>query len=162
MNMLRLGITPEGQIGSHPDIIATLRPQKCARCWVAFAYCAFRHDATQSALVVLACITAALFLPPLVALAVFFCGLHSPRHMANALRETGGLSKLKKAAIVTAVSALSFGLGVLMFLYQGDVPSDMGVVRSAFILISTLTVPHFILEHLMTYKNNRCAIGAER
>jgi hypothetical protein len=74
--------------------------------------------------------------------------------MAGALRDTGGLSKLKKAAIVTAVSALSFGLGVLMFLYQGDVPSDMGVVRSAFILISTLTVPHFILEHVMTYKNH--------
>lgn len=26
MNTLRLGITPKGQIGSHPDIIATLRP----------------------------------------------------------------------------------------------------------------------------------------
>ena len=102
----------------------------------------------------LACITAALFLPPLVAFAVFFCGLHSPRHMADALRETGDLSKLKKASIVAAVSALSLGLGVLMFLYQGDVPSDMGIVRSAFILISTLTVPHFILEHLMTYKNH--------
>jgi len=65
---------------------------------------------------VLACITAALFLPPLVAFAVFFCGLHSPRHMADALRETGDLSKLKKASIVAAVSALSLGLGVLMFL----------------------------------------------
>jgi Brp/Blh family beta-carotene 15,15'-monooxygenase len=119
-----------------------------------FAYWAFRHDDTQSALEVLACITAALFLPPLVAFAVFFCGLHSPRHMADALRETGGMSKFKKAAIVAAVSALSFGLGVLMFLYQGEVPSDMGVVRSAFILISTLTVPHFILEYLMTYKNH--------
>jgi hypothetical protein len=74
--------------------------------------------------------------------------------MADALRETGDLSKLKKASIVAAVSALSLGLGVLMFLYQGDVPSDMGIVRSAFILISTLTVLHFILEHLMTYKNH--------
>ncbi len=74
--------------------------------------------------------------------------------MTDALRDTGGLSKLKKAAIVASVSALSLGLGVLMFLYQGDVPSDMGVVRSAFILISTLTVPHFILEHVMTYKNH--------
>jgi Brp/Blh family beta-carotene 15,15'-monooxygenase len=105
-----------------------------------FAYWAFRHDDTQSAL------------PPLVAFAVFFCGLHSPRHMADALRETGGLSKFKKAAIVAAVSALSLGLGVLMFLYQGDVPSDMGIVRSAFILISTLTVPHFILEHILAKK----------
>ncbi|WP_395635504.1 Brp/Blh family beta-carotene 15,15'-dioxygenase [Sphingorhabdus sp.] len=117
-----------------------------------FAYWAFRHEDAQSALEVLACITAALFLPPLVAFAVFFCGLHSPRHMADALRETGGLSKFKKAAIVAAVSALSLGLGVLMFLYQGDVPSDMGIVRSAFILISTLTVPHFILEHILAKK----------
>ena len=114
-----------------------------------FAYWAFRHNDTQSALEVLACITAALFLPPLVAFAVFFCGLHSPRHMADALRETGALSPLKKAAIITAVFTLSLGLGVLMFVYQGEVPADMGIIRSAFILISTLTVPHFILEHIL-------------
>jgi hypothetical protein len=33
--------------------------------------------------------------------------------MADALRETGGLSKLKKAAIVAAVSALSLGLSLI-------------------------------------------------
>ena len=119
-----------------------------------FAYWAFHHDDTQSALEVLSCIVAALFLPPLVAFAVFFCGLHSPRHMADALRETGGLSTLKKMAIIAAVFALSLGLGVLMFIYQGDVPADMGIIRSAFILISTLTVPHFILEHILSHKPN--------
>jgi Brp/Blh family beta-carotene 15,15'-monooxygenase len=117
-----------------------------------FAYWAFSHNDKQSALEVLACIAAALLLPALVAFAVFFCGLHSPRHMADALRETGALSSIKKAAIIAAVSALSLGLGVLMFLYQGDVPTDMGVIRSAFILISTLTVPHFILEHILSDK----------
>jgi Brp/Blh family beta-carotene 15,15'-monooxygenase len=118
-----------------------------------FAYWAFRHDDKQSALEVLACTVAALFLPPLVAFAIFFCGLHSPRHMADALRETGDLSPLKKTAIICAVFALSLGLGVLMFLYQGDVPADMGIIRTAFILISTLTVPHFILEHILSDKN---------
>jgi len=118
-----------------------------------FAYWAFRHDDKQSALEVLACIVAALFLPPLVAFAIFFCGLHSPRHMADALRETGDLSPLKKTAIICAVFALSLGLAVLMFLYQGDVPADMGIIRTAFILISTLTVPHFILEHILSDKN---------
>jgi Brp/Blh family beta-carotene 15,15'-monooxygenase len=117
-----------------------------------FAYWAFSHDDKQSALEVIACIAAALLLPPLIAFAVFFCGLHSPRHMANALRETGTLSFVKKAAIIAAVSALSLGLGVLMFLYQGDIPADMGVIRSAFVLISTLTVPHFILEHILSDK----------
>jgi Brp/Blh family beta-carotene 15,15'-monooxygenase len=100
----------------------------------------------------LACIAAALLLPPLVAFAIFFCGLHSPRHMADALRETGDLSPLKKTAIIIAVFSLSLGLGALMFLFQGDVPADMGIVRIAFILISTLTVPHFILEHILSNK----------
>jgi Brp/Blh family beta-carotene 15,15'-monooxygenase len=117
-----------------------------------FAYWAFRHDDKQSAFEVLSCIVAAFFLPPLVAFAIFFCGLHSPRHMADALRETGDLSPLKKTAIICAVFALSLGLGVLMFLYQGDVPADMGIIRTAFILISTLTVPHFILEHILSNK----------
>lgn len=118
-----------------------------------FAYWAFRHDDKQSAFEVLSCIVAAFFLPPLVAFAIFFCGLHSPRHMADALRETGELSPSKKTAIICAVFALSLGLGVLMFLYQGDVPADMGIIRTAFILISTLTVPHFILEHILSDKN---------
>ncbi len=117
-----------------------------------FAYWAFVHHDKQSAFEVLACVVAALFLPPLVAFAVFFCGLHSPRHMADALRETGGLSSAKKTAIIAAVFALSLGLGVLMYLYQGDVPADMGIIRTAFILISTLTVPHFVLEHLLADK----------
>jgi len=118
-----------------------------------FAYWAFRHDDTQSALDVLSCIAAALVLPPLMAFALFFCGLHSPRHMADALRETGDLSHLKKTAIICAVFALSLGLGVLMFLFQGAIPTDMGIIRTAFILISTLTVPHFILEHILSDKN---------
>jgi beta-carotene 15,15'-dioxygenase len=117
-----------------------------------FAYWAFRNNDRQSAVEVLACMIAALFLPPLVAFAVFFCGLHSPRHMADALRETGGISPLKKAAIIFAVFALSLGIGVLMFLYQGDVRADAGIIRTAFILISTLTVPHFILEHILSDK----------
>ena len=117
-----------------------------------FAYWAYRNDDTKSALEVVACIVAALFLPPLVAFAVFFCGLHSPRHMADALRETGAMSAAKKGAIIAAVTALSLGMGVAMFLYQGEVPTDMGVIRAAFVLISTLTVPHFILEYLMSAK----------
>ena len=117
-----------------------------------FAYWAYRNNDAQSATEVLACIAAALLLPPLVAFAVFFCGLHSPRHMADALQSTGALSGTKKAFIIAAVTALALGIGVLMFLYQGKVSADMGIIRAAFILISTLTVPHFILEHILSRK----------
>ena len=113
-----------------------------------FAYWAYTNDDTQSAIEVIACMVGALFLPPLIAFAIFFCGLHSPRHMADALRETGALSPSKKFVIVAAVSALSLGLGAVIYASGSAVSFDAGIVRSAFVLISTLTVPHFILEHL--------------
>lgn len=115
-----------------------------------FAYWSYANDDVQSALEVIACIIAALFLPPLIAFAVFFCGLHSPRHFADALRETGTISPMKKAAIIIAVFGLSIGLGALLFVSQNGIAVDTGIIRSAFVLISTLTVPHFILEHLMS------------
>ncbi len=118
-----------------------------------FAYWAYTNDDRQSAVEVVACIVAVLFLPPLIAFAIFFCGLHSPRHFADALRETGTLSPMKKAVIITVVFALSIGLGALLFRSQGGVPFDAGIIRTAFVLISTLTVPHFILEHLMSSKS---------
>jgi len=117
-----------------------------------FAYWASRKRDPRSAMEVLACIAAALFLPPLIAFAVFFCGLHSPRHMRDALQETGALSYTKKALIIAVVSALSLGFGVALFLFQGNLSPDAGIIRSAFILISTLTVPHFILENILSNK----------
>lgn len=115
-----------------------------------FAYWSLANDDMQSALEVLACIVAALFLPPLIAFAVFFCGLHSPRHFADALRETATISPTKKAVIMFAVFVLSIGLGALLFAGQGGISLDAGIIRTAFVLISTLTLPHFILEHLMS------------
>ena len=118
-----------------------------------FAYCAYTNDDTQSTVEVITCIVSALFLPPLIAFAIFFCGLHSPRHFADSLRETGTISPTKKAVIIIAVFALSIGLGALLFRSQGSIPFDAGIIRTAFVLISTLTVPHFILEHLRSNKS---------
>ena len=112
-----------------------------------FAFWAFKNNERQNAVDVIACMAAAIFLPPLIAFAVFFCGLHSPRHMAEALRESAGISSTKKGAIITAVFSLSLALGVLLFLGQSDLQVESGVIRTAFMLISILTVPHFVLEH---------------
>ena len=115
-----------------------------------FAYWTYIHDDRQTSVEVVTCIVAALFLPPVIAFAVFFCGLHSPRHMADALKESGPMSKLKKSLILVAVFALSLGLGVLIYIGAGAGTIDASIVRSAFVLISTLTLPHFILEHLIS------------
>jgi beta-carotene 15,15'-dioxygenase len=119
-----------------------------------FSYWAFKNGDSKSAIDVVSCLIAALFLPPLIAFAVFFCGLHSPRHMLDALRETGGLSPNKKLGIVIAVTGLSVGLGVLLFAGSESMEMDAAVIRTGFILLSTLTVPHFILEHAMSAKGS--------
>jgi beta-carotene 15,15'-dioxygenase len=113
-----------------------------------FAYWAYTNDDMQSAVDVSTCLLAAFFLPPLAAFAVFFCGLHAPRHMADALHETGMISDRKKLIIIAAVFFLSLGLGVLLYASNKTAGFDTGVIRSAFVLISVLTVPHFILEHM--------------
>ena len=119
-----------------------------------FAFWAYRHDDIKSAADVVSCLIAALFLPPLIAFAVFFCGLHSPRHMIDALRETGGMSPTKTAVIITAVTGLSVGVGVLLFTGYGDMQMDAAAIRTGFVLLSALTVPHFILEHVMAAKDS--------
>ncbi len=119
-----------------------------------FSYWAFKNGDSKSAIDVVSCMVAALFLPPLIAFAVFFCGLHSPRHMLDALRETGSMSFNSKLAIVIAVTGLSIGLGALMFAGFETTRLDSSVIRTGFVLLSTLTVPHFILEHLMSAKKS--------
>ena len=113
-----------------------------------FAYWTYTHDDPQSTVDVIACIIAALFLPPLAAFAVFFCGLHSPRHLVEALSEAGPISLAKKLGVIATVSALSLALGVALYVSADSASIDAGIIRAAFVLISTLTVPHFILEYL--------------
>lgn len=111
-----------------------------------FTFWSFQNGEVRRAVELLTCLVATLFLPPLLAFAVFFCGLHSPRHMADALKETGAISRTKKTAIIVAVFLLSAAGGVMLLAGQGQVPVEAGIIRSAIMLISILTVPHFILE----------------
>ena len=119
-----------------------------------FVFWAYRRGDYLNASDVLSCLIASLCLPPLIAFSLFFCGLHSPRHMADAMRETGGVSPRKKMAIIAAVFGLSIGLGVLLFISRVDATLDAGIIRTAFVLLSILTVPHFVLEQIMARKNS--------
>jgi beta-carotene 15,15'-dioxygenase len=118
-----------------------------------FSYWSVQKGDAKIAIDVACCLIAALLLPPLIAFAVFFCGLHSPRHMRDALKETDGISPLKKTMIVAAVTGLSFGMGVIIFTGNNMTTPDAAVIRAGIILLSTLTVPHFILEHLLRSSN---------
>jgi beta-carotene 15,15'-dioxygenase len=114
-----------------------------------FAGLAVRRGDFLNGLDVSACLVAALALPPLVAFSIFFCGLHSPRHMMDAVRQAGHLPTLQKLLVIVAVVALSLGIGVLLFIGSGSGTVDSGIIRASFLLLSILTVPHFILEQLL-------------
>ncbi|MFN0047366.1 MAG: Brp/Blh family beta-carotene 15,15'-dioxygenase [Sphingorhabdus sp.] len=142
----------DAEAGSTISAILACTAAPAALGSLAFTYWAYKNGETLNAVDVASCLTAALFLPPLIAFAVFFCGLHSPRHMEESLRECSGLSAAKKAGVMAAVFPLAIALGVLLFIGMDNLQLESGVIRSAFILISILTVPHFILEH---FKLNR-------
>jgi beta-carotene 15,15'-dioxygenase len=105
------------------------------------------------------CLVAALVLPPLIAFAVFFCCLHSPRHLLEAVRNAGPISPLKKTLVSVAVIALTLGLGVVMLKGAGTTAAslDSNLMQTAFVLLSVLTAPHFILEYVMERADRRDA-----
>lgn len=114
-----------------------------------FCAVALKHKRFAIATNIAVCLMAAITLPPLAAFAVFFCGLHSPRHFRDALHEAGGLSARNKTAVIFAVTTLSLGLGVGVFVMGSETSFDAGIVRTVFVLLSILTLPHFLLEQLL-------------
>lgn len=117
---------------------------------IAFCRDAYARGNRKAAVHVATCLFAAVFLPPLASFALFFCGLHSPRHFADALIQSGPMSRIKKIAIIVAVVSLSLGLAVWIFAQNQVLGLSDGAVRATFILLSILTLPHFILEQILT------------
>jgi beta-carotene 15,15'-dioxygenase len=118
-----------------------------------FTWLAVMRGDTHVALNVFTCLVSAIFLPPLIGFALYFCLLHSPRHMVEAFSQSGPLSPITKVMTCAAVTALSFGLGALLYNGLGASATEGGVVRAGFMLLSILTVPHFALELMMDAKN---------
>lgn len=113
---------------------------------VIFARLTIKQADLSAGLAVLSCLAAALFLPPLVGFAVFFCGLHSPMHFGEAIHRSGASTTLKKMIVVLAVVALACGFAAWFFANIRLLSPDAALVRTAFVVLSILTVPHFALE----------------
>ena len=83
--------------------------------------------------------------PPLIAFGVFFCVMHSVRHL---LRIAAYASDLRPGAL------LAVGLGPMAFVLAvsaacwfllGDLPVDARIVQLLFVGLAALTVPHMLL-----------------
>jgi Brp/Blh family beta-carotene 15,15'-monooxygenase len=87
----------------------------------------------------------ALALPPLIFFLLYFCGLHSPRHLIETAREMDATIATVTAAGLTL---LTIGLGALFYFLLPSAQFDQRLLQITFIGLAVLTVPHMILiEH---------------
>ncbi len=87
----------------------------------------------------------ALLLPPLMAFTIFFCGMHSARHILRAMDYSG----MRSARLLIAAALLPM-LGVLLFsalafFWLRNTPLDAQVVQLVFVGLAALTLPHMVL-----------------
>ena len=87
-------------------------------------------------------------LPPLVGFSLYFCGVHTPRHLARvwlAISEDGrSRTKVLTLALVFTLASWIAG-GLSLCLVSAAETIDGAILRVVFIGLAALTVPHMIL-----------------
>jgi len=97
--------------------------------------------------------------PPLIFFTVYFCSLHSFRHLKAGFRAESGGGRLPVVitAVYTAVPLLV--VAVLLLTFSSAATLSAGVLQVVFIGLAGLTVPHMIV---VTFENSRPARIADR
>ncbi|AEG32262.1 Brp/Blh family beta-carotene 15,15'-dioxygenase [Thiomicrospira cyclica] len=92
--------------------------------------------------------------PPLLYFIVYFCLLHSPRHLLGIYQHAGQAqyAKLTKMLVLYTLATLLL-LGVLAW-YWSDLSIEALVLRLVFIGLAALTVPHMMLVALQHIKQS--------
>jgi len=108
------------------------------------AVVALRHRWHESAEIVLAT-ALALVTDPLVFFLLYFCALHSLRHLKAGFQaeRTGGRLTVLIVLVYTVVPLLSVG-ALFLWLGPGAAPSEQ-IVQVVFIGLAALTVPHMLV-----------------
>jgi Brp/Blh family beta-carotene 15,15'-monooxygenase len=95
----------------------------------------------------------ALLLPPLVFFLVYFCALHSPRHLRIAAQSADPGQRRRMMGIAAAYTALTLGAAALLWPWlAGGAAStatlESHLIRIVFIGLAALTWPHMIVVML--------------
>lgn len=100
----------------------------------------------------LALLGLAISAPPLVYFALYFCLLHSPRHLLGYFKMAGSAQRTRLIQMTVVYSAGSLFLAVPMFWLWSGVGTESLLMRLIFIGLAALTVPHMILLGLANSK----------
>ena len=100
------------------------------------------------------------FLTPLIAFTIYFCFLHSIRHIISIAYELnpsnfldGFKNFLKKALPLTIITAVLYLISIV-FLSNSYVLNDV-IIKVIFIGLASLTFPHILLEYLIEINEKR-------
>ena len=90
--------------------------------------------------------------PPLIGFTLFFCGMHSVRHVLRTrdYSSTGTVRHLVHIAVWPMVGTL-VGIGMAAWLSDGT-PLDVRLVQLLFVGLAALTVPHMMVVERVRFK----------
>ena len=97
---------------------------------------------------------------PLIAFTVYFCFLHSIRHIISLSYElnkndfSNGIKVFVKKALPLTVVTIIFYLIAVVFLSKSYGLNDV-VIKVIFIGLASLTFPHILLEYLLEINEKR-------
>ncbi|CAN5498257.1 Brp/Blh family beta-carotene 15,15'-dioxygenase [soil metagenome] len=130
------------------DVQSVLGPVAIAAMLLGAAL-AVRRRPTESLEILLAAVLA-LVAPPLVFFAVYFCALHSARHLRHGFAEERGGGRLTVliTVVYTVVPVAAVGILIAVFapqLASGGSLAEGWILRLVFIGLAALTVPHMVV-----------------
>lgn len=102
------------------------------------------------ALEILLAATLALVAPPLIFFALYFCALHSARHLRHGFAEERGSGRLAVLITVAYTVVPIVAVGILTTVFMGDFApggslAEGWIIRLVFIGLAALTVPHMMV-----------------
>lgn len=86
----------------------------------------------------------AFLLPPLIAFALYFCGVHSARHFKR-LAQDSRINTPRHRRLAMVLALVSITAIILAAIFMQPASFSDGLMRSLFIGLAALTVPHMLL-----------------
>jgi beta-carotene 15,15'-dioxygenase len=83
--------------------------------------------------------------PPLIYFALYFCLLHSPRHLLGLFEKASYRERPRLIRMIFIYTTATLFLAALLWWFWSTLPQETLIVRLVFIGLAALTVPHMIL-----------------
>ncbi|MEM7404987.1 MAG: Brp/Blh family beta-carotene 15,15'-dioxygenase [Pseudomonadota bacterium] len=107
-----------------------------------------RIDAPDKSAELLALVALALTLEPIMYFVVYFCGLHSPRHLLEAILRLESVASSTTVVTGIGISAITVAIALTIVLAAAPTNVDTALLQVVFIGLFALTIPHMLLGAL--------------